>query len=150
MDGDVKTVAARPHEEDTVAARAARASSQGGADPLTEAIIGAAIEVHRHLGPGLLESTYEQALCVELELRGLALERQKCLPIEYKGHLLGEYRLDLLVAGAVVVEVKSVDRLDPIFDAQVLTYLRATGCRRGLLVNFNTRLMRDGIRRLVL
>ena len=122
----------------------------GSADPLTERIIGCAIEVHRHLGPGLLESTYEEALCLELSAGGLRFTRQTAVPIVYKGHSIGEYRLDLLVEEAVVVEVKSVERFDPIFQAQVLTYLRATGRRTGLLINFNSRLLRDGIKRFVL
>jgi GxxExxY protein len=121
-----------------------------GTDPLTERIIGCAIEVHRYLGPGLLESTYEEALCVELAASSLRFTRQTAIPIVYKSQLVGEYRLDLLVEDAVVVEVKSVERFDPIFQAQVLTYLRATGRRKGLLINFNSRLLRDGVKRFVL
>ena len=121
-----------------------------GTDPLTERIIGCAIEVHRHLGPGLLESTYEEALCVELASRGLRFTRQTAVPIMYKGHSVGDYRLDLMVEDAVVVEVKSVERFEPIFQAQVLTYLRATGRKTGLLINFNSRLLREGVKRLVL
>jgi GxxExxY protein len=119
-------------------------------DPLTEKIIGCAIEVHRQLGPGLLESTYESALCVELELKGLKFQRQTPHPISYKGKVIGEHRLDLLVEGSVVVEIKSVERYDPIFEAQVLTYLKITGLRRALLINFNSRLLKDGIKRFVL
>jgi GxxExxY protein len=118
-------------------------------DRLTGRIIGCAIEVHRVLGPGLLESTYEEALCVELEEAGLAYQRQLPVPILYKGRTLGEYRLDLLVEDAVVVEVKSTDRDDPIFMSQVLTYIRLTGKRVGLLINFNRRLLKNGITRLV-
>jgi GxxExxY protein len=117
---------------------------------LTDRIIGCAIEVHRELGPGLLEGTYEAALCVEFEASRLAYERQVSVPILYKGHNVGDYRLDLLIERAVVLEIKSVERLDPVFDAQVLTYLRATGRRVGLLINFNTRLLKQGIRRFVL
>ena len=118
-------------------------------DPLTERIIGCAIEVHRTLGPGLLESTYESALSVEFKLAGLAFERQVITPVFYKGQPVGEYRLDLVVEKSVIVEIKSVDRYDPVFEAQLLTYLKITGIRRGLLVNFNSRLLKDGIKRLV-
>lgn len=119
-------------------------------DPLTEKIIGCAIEVHRTLGPGLLEVTYESALAVELKLAGLNFERQMTIPILYKSHPVGDYRLDLVVETAVIVEVKSVERLDPIFEAQLLAYLKITGIKRGLLLNFNSRLLKDGIKRLVL
>jgi len=117
---------------------------------LTEKIIGCAIEVHRHLGPGLLESTYESALCVELEIAGLRYHRQVCVPVVYKGRTIGEYRLDLLVEDAVIVEIKSVERFDPLFEAQLLTYLRVTGKKIGLLLNFNSRLLKDGIKRVIL
>jgi GxxExxY protein len=117
---------------------------------LTEGIIGCAIEVHRYLGPGLLEATYESALCVELEERGLRYQRQAPFPVVYKGRTIGEYRLDLIVEDAVVVEIKSVERFDPVFEAQVLTYLRVTGKKLGLLVNFNSRLLRDGIKRYII
>jgi GxxExxY protein len=117
---------------------------------LTEKIIGCAIEVHRHLGPGLLESTYESALCVELEIAGLRYQRQVCVPVVYKGRTIGEYRLDLLVEDAVIVEIKSVERFDPLFEAQLLTYLRVTGKKIGLLLNFNSHLLKDGIKRVIL
>ena len=117
---------------------------------LTERIIGCAIEVHRHLGPGLLEATYESALCIELNSAGLKFVRQPIFPVVYKGQAIGEYRLDLLVEDLVVVEIKSVERYDPIFESQVLTYLRVTGKRVGLLMNFNSRLLRDGVKRFVL
>ncbi len=119
-------------------------------DKLTEKIIGCAIEVHRHLGPGLLEATYEAALCVELERVGLQYQRQIVFPLTYKGKPVGEYRLDLLVENAVVVEIKSVERFDPVFEAQILTYLRVTAKKIGLLINFNSRLLRDGIKRFIL
>ncbi len=118
--------------------------------PLTEKIIGCAIEVHRHLGPGLLESTYEEALCVEFDEHEIRYCRQHPFPILYKGRTIGEYRLDLLVEDAVIVEIKSVERFDPVFEAQVLTYLRATGKKIGLLINFNSRLLRDGVKRFIL
>ena len=117
---------------------------------LTEKIIGAAIAVHRELGPGLLEATYESALCVELDDVGLRWSRQLVVPVIYKGRTIGEYRLDLMVEERVVVELKSVERFEPVFEAIMLTYLRITGKKIGLLFNFNTRLLRDGIRRFVL
>jgi GxxExxY protein len=121
-------------------------------DPdLTHAIIGAAIEVHRQLGPGLLESAYEECLAQELALRSIALERQKPLPVVYKGIKLDcGYRVDLLVGGRVVVELKAVETLAPIHDAILLTYLRLSGCRIGLLINFHSAVLKDGIRRRVL
>jgi GxxExxY protein len=106
--------------------------------------------VHRQLGPGLLESIYESALCVELEERGLRYERQVAFPLKYRRRLIGEFRLDLIVEHTIVLELKSVERMDPVFDAQLLTYLRLTGIKKGLLINFNSRLLKDGIKRLVL
>jgi GxxExxY protein len=117
---------------------------------LTERIIGCAIEVHRQLGPGLLEGTYEAALCIELQISRLNFVRQPIFPVIYKGQVIGEYRLDLIVEDTVIVEIKSVERFDPIFEAQVLTYLRVTGKEIGLLMNFNSRLLRDGTKRYVL
>jgi GxxExxY protein len=117
---------------------------------VTEKIIGCAIEVHRHLGPGLLEITYEEALWVEFRETKLEYRRQVPFPIVYKGHTLGEYRLDLLVQDSVVVEIKSVERFDLVFEAQMLTYLKVTGKKVGLLINFDSRLLRDGIKRFVL
>jgi GxxExxY protein len=120
-------------------------------DPLTGAVIGAAIEVHRILGPGLLESIYQEALGHELGLRGIPFEPQVMVPIEYKGQILGDdLRMDIVVDGRVVVELKSVDRLDPIHEAQLLTYLRLSRVHVGLLINFNVRVLKDGIRRRVL
>ena len=118
---------------------------------VTEQIIGAAIEVHKALGPGLLESAYEECLCHELALRSVAFERQRPLPVEYKGTRLDcGYRLDLLVAGSVVVEIKAVECIEPIHEAQLLTYLRLGGWRVGLLLNFNVPVLKDGIRRRIL
>lgn len=120
-------------------------------DPLTEAIIAGAIEVHRHLGPGLLESTYEECLCWELKDSGLAVARQTSVPVIYKGRHVGvAYRLDMVIEQRVIVEVKAVDRLAPVHEAQLLTYLRHTGIPTGLLLNFNCQVLRDGLRRLVL
>jgi GxxExxY protein len=117
---------------------------------LTSTIIGSAIEVHRVLGPGLLEPIYETALCIELDDRGLNYLRQFPLPAYYKGRPLGEYRVDLIVNNAVVVEDKSVAALLTVFEAQLLTYLRLADKRIGLLINFNSRLLKDGIKRRVL
>jgi GxxExxY protein len=122
-----------------------------GLNRLTEQIIGAAIEVHRHLGPGLLESAYETCLAYELEQLGLAVERQKALPLVYKEIRLDQgYRLDLLVEQKVVVEPKVVDKITPVHEAQVLSYLRLSGCKVGLLLNFDVKLLKDGIRRFMM
>jgi GxxExxY protein len=118
---------------------------------LTEQIIGAAIEVHRHLGPGLLESAYEECLCCELKLRGLSFERQKPLPLEYKGIKLDcGYRIDIVVGNKVILELKCVDTIAPVHEAQLLTYLRLSGLKVGLILNFYVPVMKDGIKRLVL
>ncbi len=120
-------------------------------DLLSEVIIGSAIEVHRNLGPGLLESTYEECLCWELRQSGLAIGRQVFAPITYKGSRLRIlYRLDLVVEERIVVEIKAVDRLAAVHEAQLLTYLKHTGMRVGLLLNFNSAVLRDGLRRLTL
>jgi len=117
---------------------------------LTETIIGAAMIVHSELGPGLLESAYEACLALELEERKLRVERQKALPLTYRGtELEFGYRLDLLVNEKVIVEVKAVEALAPIHGAQLLSYLRLSGCRVGLLLNFNVASLRDGIQRIV-
>jgi GxxExxY protein len=117
---------------------------------LTYRIINCAIEVHRHLGPGLLESTYETAMAVEFEEQSITFQRQVGLPLHYKGRVISEHRLDLVVENSVVVEVKSVKRVEDIHIAQVLTYLRVTGHRVGLLLNFNNVVMKNGIRRVIL
>jgi len=119
-------------------------------DLLTEKIIGCAIEVHRVLGPGLLEASYEAALAIELEAAKLHFQQQLILPVFYKGRSIGEHRLDFIVEDAVILELKSVERHDPIFEAQVLTYLRLSGKHRALLINFNSRLLKDGVKRFVL
>jgi GxxExxY protein len=117
---------------------------------LTQRIIGCAIEVHRQLGPGLLESIYEAALVVELDLASIPCTRQTVVPVRYKNRLIGEHRLDLIVANQVVVELKAVERHETLFEAQLLSYLKLTGCPLGLLINFNARLLKDGIRRMIL
>lgn len=118
---------------------------------LTEQIIAAAIEVHRALGPGLLESIYAICLAHELSLRQLAFEQEKTLPIEYKGlRVDSNYRLDFIVDNKVVVELKSIDIILPVHEAQLLTYLKLTGCKVGLLINFNVPVLKQGIIRRVL
>jgi len=120
-------------------------------DPLTRSVIGAAIEVHRHLGPGLLESVYHRCLAHELTLRSIPHETLVGVPVWYKGLALGEdLVMDLVVARELVLELKAVDELLPVHEAQLLTYLRLSGIRRGLLMNFNVRFLKDGIRRRVL
>jgi GxxExxY protein len=114
---------------------------------LTEQIIGCAIEVHRHLGPGLLESVYESALCIELKSLGLPFTRQIGVPVFYKGELIAEHRPDLIIRDEVIVEIKSVERFNPVYLAQMLTYLRITNLRVGLILNFNRPVMKDGVRR---
>ena len=118
---------------------------------LTEAVIGAAIEVHKELGPGLLESAYQRALAYELGQRGIPFEQQKLCPVQYKDLIVDDaYRLDFLVKGLVVVELKAVDALLAVHDAQVLTYLRFTGCHIGLMMNFRSTSLTKGLRRLAL
>jgi GxxExxY protein len=119
-------------------------------DKLAREVIGAAIEVHRALGPGLLESVYEAALVVELTERRIPFVRQAHTELKYKGQPVGEGRLDLLVDEVLVVELKSVEALMPVHVAQVLSYLRASGCRLGLLINFNVDVLKNGIKRVVL
>ncbi len=117
---------------------------------ITENIIGAAIAVHKVLGPGLLESAYEACLVYELRERNLKVERQKSLPVYYRGvKLESGYRIDLLVEDQVIVEVKAIEKLIPIHEAQLLSYLKMSGCKVGLLINFNVKILKSGIRRLV-
>ena len=116
---------------------------------LSSKIIGAAIEVHKNLGPGLLESAYEKCLCHELKLRGLSFGNQKPLPVVYKGVDIDcGYRMDLVVEDTIILELKSCDTIEPIHKAQLLTYLKLTGLNLGLLFNFNVPIMRDGITRI--
>ncbi|MEX0784712.1 MAG: GxxExxY protein [Dehalococcoidia bacterium] len=119
------------------------------ADELAHAVIGAAIEVHRNLGPGFLESLYEQALAIELELRGVPFARQLPVAAIYKQRPIGDARLDLMVGGELVVELKAVDALIPIHEAQLMSYLRLTNKQLGLLINFNVRVLKDGVHRVV-
>ena len=117
---------------------------------LSEAIIGCAIEVHRELGPGLLESVYETALCIELTAAGIDFKRQVGIPLLYKGELISEHRPDLIVADRIVVEIKSIARFDAIHTAVMLTYLRVARLQVGLLLNFNTPYLRHGVKRVML
>ena len=119
-------------------------------DDLARVVVDAAMEVHRELGPGFIESVYEEALVVELGMRAVQFERQKSLAVSYKGHLVGGARVDLLVGGALIVELKAVEKLLPVHKAQVISYLKARGSALALLINFNERLLKDGIQRIVL
>jgi len=119
-------------------------------DELTQRIIGAAIEVHRTLGPGLLESIYEEALCHEFTLQGIAFNRQAPVNVVYKDKVIAGQRLDLLVEGEVVVEIKALAKLPDVATAQLLSYLKATGLKRGLLINFGEKTLIDGVRRISL
>jgi GxxExxY protein len=119
-------------------------------DMITRRIIGAAIEVRRHLGPGLLESAYETCLAFELRQMGLKVEQQKPLPVIYKEIKMDcGYRMDIVVEDSIVVEVKAIEQLGPIHDAQLLSYLRLSGKRVGLLMNFHVRVLKDGLKRIV-
>lgn len=117
---------------------------------LTERIIGCAIEVHKTLGPGLLESAYECAFSIEIATAGLQFLRQVECPVDYRGYPVGAYRYDFLIEGSVLIEIKSVVRFERVFLAQVLTYLRAAGCRLGLIINFNVPVLEEGIKRVAL
>ena len=117
---------------------------------LTQKIIGAAIEVHRRIGPGLLESIYEDCMVLELDYQSISFERQKSVPLSYRGIKVGaDLSIDLLVGGLVVIELKAVQELLPVHEAQLLTYLRLTGLKVGLLINFHVPVLRDGIKRMV-
>lgn len=116
-------------------------------DLLTRSIIGAAIEVHKLIGPGLLESIYEEALCYEFELRGVSFRRQVSIDVFYKGKAIKGQRIDLIVADEVIIELKSLSNLPEIVFAQILSYLKATGLKRGLILNFGVKRLVDGIRR---
>jgi GxxExxY protein len=141
------TIPNSPLENDTQRHRGTEAVQY---DPLTHRIIGCAIEVHRQLGPGLMEATYEEAMCIELRDQGISFVRQAGVPVFYKGHLIGEHRPDLVVQDRVVVEVKSVERLIGVHQAQLLAYMRLLKKPVGLLLNFNSEVLRTGIRRLVI
>jgi GxxExxY protein len=116
---------------------------------LTSAVIGAAIAVHRQLGPGYLDAVYEEALCIELEARGIRFGRQVPVSLEYRGRPVGEMRLDIVIEHKLIVELKAVDALAPIHSAQLISYLRATGRKLGILINFNVTALKNGIKRVV-
>lgn len=117
---------------------------------LSSKIIGAAIEVHKCLGPGLLESAYEECLCHELNIQGLSFEKQKALSIDYKGKKLDcGYRLDIVVENTIIIELKSCEKIEPIHKAQLLTYLKLSGLNLGIILNFNVPVLKDGIVRIV-
>ncbi|QVL30145.1 GxxExxY protein [Telmatocola sphagniphila] len=117
-------------------------------DPITEAVIGAAIEVHKLLGPGLLESLYQKALCRELMLRGIPHRSKVAIGVEYKGAWIGnDLEIDLLVTNELIVEIKSVEKLQPVHEAQLITYLKLADLHKGLLINFNEKLLKNGLRR---
>lgn len=125
-------------------------NERDGLERVAALLLDAAFEVHRRLGPGLLESSYEAALCHELASAGIAFERQKPMPLQYKGVLLDcGYRIDLIVANSVLVELKAVDVLLPIHEAQIITYLRLSNLQLGFLLNFNVRLLKEGLKRIV-
>lgn len=119
-------------------------------DPLTRRIIACAIEVHKQLGPGLLEKLYREAMLIELQLQGLKANKNVEVPVAYKGNSIGEYYVDILVEDQVILELKSVERHDPVFEAQILSYMKLTGAKVGLLINFNSKMVKDGIKRFVL
>src|SRR5262245_30369798 len=119
-------------------------------DQLASTVIGAAIEVHRVLGPGFLESVYEEALAVELKLRGIPFGRQVPVAVDYKGHRVGEGYLDLLIKEELVIELKAVEALAPVHTAQVISYLKTTGLLLGLLINFNVPVLKNGLKRIIL
>lgn len=128
-----------------------RSATREDLDQISYVVVGASIEVHRELGPGLLESVYEASLVHEMRLRGVAVASQVHLPLTYKGLALDQgYRIDMVVDDCLIVEIKALDRLLPVHEAQVLSYLRLSGVRLGLLINFNVPVLRDGLKRLVL
>ncbi len=138
------------NRQDAKIAKLARTEPDSLTDELAHKVIGAAIEVHRHLGPGYLEGIYEEGLAIEFGLREIPYERQRTIAVEYKGRNIGEGRVDFIVGGALIVELKAVDSLLPIHIAQVISYLKALGCALGLLVNFNVPALKSGVHRVVL
>ncbi len=117
---------------------------------ITESIIGSAIEVHKNLSPGLLEKIYENALCIEFEKNNIRYQKQKEITVKYKDKYIGDFRMDLVVEDCVVVELKSVERVDPLFEAQLLSYMKLGNYKIGLLINFNSKLLKEGIKRRIL
>ncbi|KAA0894039.1 GxxExxY protein [Oryzomonas rubra] len=127
-----------------------RGDTEEAINGLTDKIIGCAIEVHRNLGPGLLEGIYEKALCHELQSSGLRFQCQAIIPIIYKGTRLGDHRLDLLVEDEIIIELKAVEKIESVFKAQLLSYLKLTNKKLGLLINFNVPVLKDGVTRIIL
>ena len=119
-------------------------------DTLAHSVIGAAIEVHRHLGPGYLEGVYEEAIALEFDIQGIPYQRQHAVAVNYKGRQVGQGKVDFLVGGKLVVELKAVEKLLPVHKAQVISYLKVSGCQLGLLINFDERTLREGVQRVVL
>ena len=119
-------------------------------DALARLAIGAAIEVHRHLGPGYLEGVYEEALACEFDIQAISYQRQYAMPVNYKGRQVGQGKVDFVVGGKLIVELKAVDKLLPVHKAQVISYLKVSGCQLGLLINFDQRTLREGVQRIVL
>ena len=119
-------------------------------DTLARSVIGAAIEVHRHLGPGYLEGVYEEALALEFDIQAISYQRQYAMAVIYKGRQVGQGKVDFLVGGKLVVELKAVEKLLPVHKAQVISYLKVSGCQLGLLINFDERTLREGVQRVVL
>jgi GxxExxY protein len=138
------------NRQDAKIAKSAKREPDHLTDGLAQKVIGAAIEVHRHLGPGYLEGVYDEGLAIEFDLQGIPYERQKTIAVDYKGRDIGQGRLGFVVGGTLVVELKAVDSLLPIHTAQVISYLKASGCVLGLVINFNVPVLRKGIRRVVL
>jgi len=124
-----------------------RAMTKDEINKLSEKIIGCCIEVHKRLGPGLLESIYEKALCIELAYHNIPFENQKILSVKYRNKPVGEFRIDILVENTIVLELKSVERHDPVFEAQILSYMKLGEFPLGLLINFNSKLLKNGIKR---
>jgi GxxExxY protein len=148
---DTEAQRRKTEKEETRERKPYRETTMDERDPLTRAVIGAAIEVHRELGPGLIESVYEDCLSCELEMRGIAHQYQAPLPVIYKGRQLdANLRLDIFLPGQLILELKAVEKLLPVHEAQLLTYLKLTKTHTGLLINFNVPILRDGIKRMVL
>lgn len=117
---------------------------------ISDRIIGCAIEVHRNLGAGLSENIYQKALCMELKLAGLNIEFEKAINVNYRDEMIGQFRIDIVVEDKIILELKSVERYDPLFEAQLLSYMKLGGFKLGLLINFNNKLFKDGIKRIIL
>jgi GxxExxY protein len=138
------------NHEDTKETKFIRTDPKEEADRWSNAVIGAAIAVHKALGPGFLEGVYEEALCIELERRNIPFRRQVSFDVNYADTKVGEGRIDLIIGGCLIIELKAIDGFAPIHTAQAISYLRATGLRLALLINFNVPVLKDGIKRIIL